>query len=119
MTQRNILSFIAVALIGTAPIAHAEDIDERNSADPDGLVHVSNTAGTIKVVGWDEDEVEVTGSLGKGTRGLEFEREGRHTTIKVLYEKNSRRSESSHLVVRVPENSELAINGVSTEGWSP
>ena len=115
MIHRYLLPFIAMVLIGLSPNTNAEDIDERNSADPNGRVHVSNTAGTVTVIGWDEDEIEVTGTLGEGTRGLEFKREGRHTTIKVLYQRGSHRSESSHLVVHVPERSELVVNGVATD----
>ena len=115
MIHKYLLPFIAMVLIGLSPSASAEDIDERNSADPNGHVHVSNTAGTVTVIGWGEDEIEVTGTLGEGTRGLEFERKGRHTTIKVLYQRGSHRSGSSHLVVHVPENSELSVNGVATD----
>lgn len=115
MIHKYLLPFIAMVLIGLSPIASAEDIDERNSADPNGHVHVSNTAGTVTVIGWGADEIEVTGTLGEGTRGLEFKREGRHTTIKVLYQRGSHRSESSHLVVHVPEHSELSVNGVATD----
>lgn len=115
MIHKYLLPFIAMVLIGLSPSASAEDIDERNSADPNGHVHVSNTAGTVTVIGWGEDEIEVTGTLGEGTRGLEFKREGRHTTIKVLYQRGSHRSESSHLVVHVPEHSELSVNGVATD----
>ena len=115
MIDKYLLPFIALLLISLSPSSYAEDIDERDSADPNGRVHVSNTAGTVIVTGWDEDEVEVTGTLGEGTRGLEFKREGRHTTVKVLYKRGSHRSESSHLKVRVPERSELAVNGVATD----
>ncbi|MCH8140913.1 MAG: DUF4097 family beta strand repeat protein [Proteobacteria bacterium] len=115
MIHKYLLPFIAMVLIGLSPSASAEDIDERNSADPNGHVHVSNIAGTVTVIGWGEDEIEVTGTLGEGTRGLEFKREGRHTTIKVLYQRGSHRSESSHLVVHVPEHSELSVNGVATD----
>ncbi len=115
MIHKYLLPFIAMVLIGLSPSASAEDIDERNSADPNGHVHVSNTAGTVTVIGWGEDEIEVTGTLGEGTRGLEFKREGRHTTIKVLYQRGSHRSGSSHLVVHVPEHSELSVNGVATD----
>jgi len=115
MIHKYLLPFIAMVLIGLSPSASAEDIDERNSADPNGHVHVSNTAGTVTVIGWGADEIEVTGTLGEGTRGLEFKREGRHTTIKVLYQRGSHRSESSHLVVHVPEHSELSVNGVATD----
>ncbi len=115
MIHKFILPCLALGLFGLSPITFAEDIDERSSADPNGHVHVSNTAGTVTVIGWDENEIEVTGTLGRGTRGLEFERDGRHTTIRVLYDHGSRRSESTHLVVRVPENGELAVNGVATD----
>lgn len=114
--NRRKTRIVAVTLLLSLPaLAFAEDIDERAAADPDGHVHISNTAGSITVVGWESAEITVSGTLGKGTEGLEFSRDGRHTTIKVLYPDGSHRSQSSHLVVHAPEGSELSANGVATD----
>ena len=34
------------------------------SAEPDGEVSVELIAGTIRVIGWDRSEVQVTGTVG-------------------------------------------------------
>ncbi|MDQ1345856.1 MAG: hypothetical protein QG586_1387, partial [Pseudomonadota bacterium] len=78
---RSIALFVAtlplVALAGTP-------IDKRTAADPAGTVEISNMAGSVVVTGWDRNEVEVTGELGKGTERLEFTKSDKVTRIKVI-----------------------------------
>lgn len=97
-----------------------EDIDERQDADPNGTVEVLSRSGTVAVEGWDESEITVEGSLGRGTEHLSFVRDGKHTMIKVVVPGSGRDVGSTDLNIRVPRNSELSINGVSgdidTEG---
>ncbi len=103
-----------VCLIGSLAFSAAvagEDIDERQDADPNGDVEVSNVSGEVRVTGWDEDVIEITGELGNGVDELVFERDGKHTTIKVKGE----RMRSSDLYIKVPEGSNLEVNTVSAD----
>ena len=55
-----------VCLIGSLAFGAAvagEDIDERQDADRNGDVEVSNVSGEVRVTGWDEDVIEITGEL--------------------------------------------------------
>ena len=88
-----------------------EDIDERLAADPDGDVEVSNVSGEVRVTGWDEDVIEITGELGNGVDELVFERDGKRTTIKVKGD----RMQSSDLYINVPKASNLDVNTVSAD----
>ena len=56
--------------------AMAEEVDNRLDAASDGVVSISNVAGTIEVIGWSRNEVEVTGTLGRDVEELIFERDG-------------------------------------------
>lgn len=106
--------FLLTALLGITSVHAGESIDERAAVQPDGHVRVSNVAGRIEVETWDNDEVAVTGTLGRNVERLEFQVEGKYTTIKVIYP-DGRNSGSSELFVRMPRLSELTASGVSTD----
>lgn len=107
-----------ILLLGSfafATVNAAESIDERQDADSDGDVEVSNVAGEVRITGWDEDAIEITGELGNGIERLDFIRNGRHTKIKVIYQKGSHRGQYANLFIRLPEASELEVNTVSAD----
>ncbi len=93
----------------------SEDIDERQDADPTGDVEVSNISGEVHITGWDEDAIAITGELGNGVDRLDFVRDGKHTTIKVVYEKGRHSRQSTDLYIKVPEASDLEVNTVSAD----
>ena len=73
--------FVALAAAG---IAHAQTpIQQTMSADADARIDISNVKGSITVSGWDEQKIAVTGTLGKGAKGLAIGGDTRHLTIKV------------------------------------
>ena len=106
---------LSLALLATVPVALAESIDETADVHPRGEVEVSNVAGTVRVEGWDRDQVRVTGELGRGAERLEFRAEDRHTLVKVIYPKSSRSSGGTDLVIRMPVASRLSVNAVSAD----
>ena len=82
---RSMTLFAAAALLAASPAIRAgTPINERAAADPAGSVEVSNVAGTVRVTGWDRNEVEVTGELGDGAEKLEFAVADKVTRIKVI-----------------------------------
>lgn len=105
---------LAILLAATlVPAAAGERIDKHLSASRDGLVTIENVAGSVRVTGWDRDEVELTGTLGKETEELVFTNTGNRTTIRVELPEHTRDVEGSDLVVKVPRSSRLEINVVS------
>lgn len=106
-----------VLLVATLPLAALAGmpIDKRTTADPAGTVEISNTAGSVLVTGWDRNEVEVTGELGKGTERLEFTKSDKITRIKVVLPDRSRNVDDTDLVVKVPAGSQVSINTVSAD----
>jgi len=119
MTIATHLRSLAAAgiLMGIAHAATADEaIDERQDADPEGQVLIINTAGEVKVSGWAESEVHVTGSLGRGVERLEFDRDGTRTTIRVVLPERSHGDVgSTRLDVKVPAGSDLTVNAVSAD----
>jgi DUF4097 and DUF4098 domain-containing protein YvlB len=106
----------AAAMLCAAPLAGASTpIDQRAAADPRGTVEVSNVAGTVRVTGWDRNEVEVTGELGDGTERLEFVASDKVTRVKVILPGRSHNVDDTDLIVRVPAASRVAVNTVSAD----
>jgi DUF4097 and DUF4098 domain-containing protein YvlB len=112
--MRGTLVVLGLALALAAPARANEKVDARRSAAPDGVVVIDNAAGTIKVVGWDRAEVAVTGDLGPGAEGLQLAGGGRRTTVDVAAEGNPHHVQS-HLVVNVPAESRVEIDGFMAE----
>jgi len=107
-----------IALLATAlPLAAlaGTPIDKRTAADPAGTVEISNTAGSVMVTGWDRNEVEITGELGKGTERLDFTKADKITRIKVVLPNRSQNVDETDLIVKVPTGSLVSINTVSAD----
>jgi DUF4097 and DUF4098 domain-containing protein YvlB len=107
----------ALLLLGAVPggAAAGSPINKKTAASPTGLVEISNTAGSVTVTGWDRDEVEVTGELGKNVERLDFTRSGDVTRIKVVMPNRSYRSEATDLIVKMPAGGALSVNAVSAD----
>jgi DUF4097 and DUF4098 domain-containing protein YvlB len=96
--------------------AFAEDVNEKMDADADGMVSISNVAGSIEVQGWSRNEVEVTGELGSNVEELIFERDGDEILIKVKVPRNSHgRGISSELSINIPQGSSVQVHTVSAD----
>ena len=104
-------------LVATLPLAAlaGTPINKLTVADPTGTVEISNTAGTVTVTGWDRNEVEVTGELGKGTERLDFTKADKITRIKVVLPNRSNNVEDTDLIVKVPAASLVSVNTVSAD----
>ena len=116
-TGRVLSPLAAVAALCTvaSPAWAGTPINQRAAADPGGAVEISNVAGTVRVTGWDRNEVEVTGELGEGTERLDFAVVDKVTRVKVILPNRSNNVEDTDLVVRIPTASRLAVTTVSAD----
>jgi len=114
MNRTTIATLAALGTVAASP-ALAEEINKTLDAAPDGHVEVSNISGSVDVIGWSRDSVEVTGELGKNVEELIFEREGDRVTVKVKVPRKSGRNISTDLVIRVPEMSSVDVGTVSAD----
>ena len=112
-----ILAIAVLALTFGSGNALADDqINESGKASPNGLVYIENLAGSIKVKGWDKNEIEVTGTLDEKAKRLNFETGKKKSVIEVVYPRRVKNiEEGSHLVIMVPRGSSLEIECVSAD----
>lgn len=106
----------ALAMTAFVPLAWAgTEISERADAHPRGQVEVSNVSGSVVVTGWDREQVELTGTLGRGSKGLIFEPGGERTFIKVELPRSSDNVQGSDLRVMVPKGSRVTVTAVAAD----
>ncbi|HEV7500826.1 MAG TPA: DUF4097 family beta strand repeat-containing protein [Vicinamibacteria bacterium] len=99
-------AFVLVSCVG--PASAQQKVDARKNAAADALVEIDNPAGSIRVTGWDRNEVSVTGDLGSGASGLDFTGSGSRVRIGVDTERNPH-GVVSNLEIHVPARSRLQI----------
>jgi DUF4097 and DUF4098 domain-containing protein YvlB len=110
--KRAALALMSIMLI-PGWLAAQTPIDEQRPAAPDGTVAIENISGSVKVIGWDKAEVQVTGTLAPDAE-LDFEATAKHVAIEVDVEGHGHAGESD-LEVHVPSGSQVEIEGVNTE----
>jgi DUF4097 and DUF4098 domain-containing protein YvlB len=119
MPVRTTWTTLGTLLLAAATAAAQQSIEQRQAADPNGRVVIDSQAGTIRVIGWSRDEVQVSGTLGRGAEGLNLTRSGRRTDVEVEVRGNPHRVKSD-LEIRVPAGSDVAVDSfagaVSVEG---
>jgi len=111
-----LLSASGLALAGTP-------INESREVDAGARVDINNVRGAVTVSAWDQATVEITGTLGEGSNGLEITGGGSRLSIKVKGPDDNgwfnwgtrSRMEDTILNIRVPTNAELRIETVSAE----
>ncbi len=87
MRKMRYIGLIALALAASVGLAQAQrEFQESRPLSPNGVVEIENIAGTVKVIGWNRDEVQIYARLGEGTRGLEVHGDRSHLSIEVELE---------------------------------
>ena len=111
----RLVSTILACLLSVA--VFAEDVDRTIDASADGHVDVSNISGSVKVTGWSQKAVRVTGTLGRNVEELILEREGNKVIVKVKIPKKRGRAMGidSELSINVPQNSSIDVGTVSAD----
>lgn len=107
--------FFGVGL-AVSPARAQEAIEQGSAAIADGTVKITNAAGSVRVRGWNRDSVAVTGTLGAGSEGVDFSVTGRETRIRVVLPRGaSQELRGTELVVRVPEDSHVAVRTAAAD----
>jgi DUF4097 and DUF4098 domain-containing protein YvlB len=108
----------AAILAGVSPAGSALGVQQQVSRSgpvaADVTVEVFNIVGTVRVTGWDRDEIQVQGTLGQGVEGLAFEND--HDVVEIRVEIPGRRRRDTgrqvgdtHLEIMVPRGASLEI----------
>ena len=102
-----------VLLLAAASAAGAQEkVDARRAAAADGVVHIENPGGSLRVIAWDRAEVTVTGTLGRGAEGVELSGGARRTRVEVQALGHPH-SVDSNLEVHVPAGSRVEVESFS------
>jgi DUF4097 and DUF4098 domain-containing protein YvlB len=109
-TMKRAALVLATILAGPAWLAAQTPVDQKRPAAPDGVVHIENMSGSVKVTGWDRAEVQVKGTLGHGAE-LGFDGTEKRTRIEVEAEHGNPMGIKSDLEVFVPAGSSVSIEG--------
>ncbi|HJN52196.1 MAG: DUF4097 family beta strand repeat-containing protein [Pseudomonadales bacterium] len=110
---RSIL-FILAAL--PAALQAGDEVDQQRTVSSDGVVEIQNTRGAVKITGWEEDVVRISGELDDLATGLTFEVEDGVTLIRVdMPKRDINHGDGSDLHIRVPRRSRVEFDGVSTD----
>lgn len=113
--KSKLLLLMAIALASSAAWA-GESVDVTKSASATPTVEIENLAGSVKIHGWDREEIKVTGVLGDDTEGLDFSGSNDNFDIEVeIPDSYGRRHRDldSDLEIWLPAGSSLAVETVS------
>ena len=115
MMARSVSLAVLAAAALAGGVAAQERVDVRRPTGATGDVQIHNVAGSVRVVGWDRNEVHVTGTLGRGTDRLDVHTEGGDVVVRVVVPRGARNVQGSSIEVRVPARKTVAANGVSAD----
>jgi DUF4097 and DUF4098 domain-containing protein YvlB len=105
----------ALALLVAAPVAAQQPIDQTIPTARSGRVEISNLAGSVRVVAWDRDQIQIQGRLGQGAERLDVSGDRNRTVIRVVLPQNARNVRGTELVVRVPAPKEVRVQTTSAD----
>lgn len=101
------LAAVAAALLLAGEAGAQRQVNARRDAAGTGTVEIAINSGSLRVVGWGRNEVQVTGSLSRDNDRVVLEGGGRTTEVRV--EGSRGRGGSATLEVRVPAGSSVTV----------
>ncbi|MBC3766845.1 DUF4097 family beta strand repeat-containing protein [Neptunicella marina] len=108
--MKKLIVFTLASLCSAVALA-GQQIDKSLDADPDGYVQIENLTGQVKLVGWDNPQVKISGEIDDKARDLIFERDGSQIIFKLRFPHGSSpdRDSKDDVEVFVPKNSKLSF----------
>ncbi|MDE2070607.1 MAG: DUF4097 family beta strand repeat protein [Gammaproteobacteria bacterium] len=109
--------FTVMMLVANSAYAYpANDgnVNQIRPATANASVRVNNIAGSIRVQGWNNNQVQVTGTLS-GDVTLDIHGSADDLEIRAVYPQNSHNHAEADLTIHVPVASRLSVNTVSAD----
>lgn len=103
---------ITFALLAALPLSAQQKVERGIPVAADVSIRISNSAGVIRVIGWDRDSIAVVGSLPKGA-GFFFGGKGQFAKLGVERQDETVAGPGAVLEVRVPRNAKVWVKSVS------
>lgn len=123
MKQLLLTTGISLGICLASVAAYAgERVDQSLDAAADGDVVIEHLNGEASIIGWDNNQVKVTGELGDNTDKFVFERNGNEVLIKVKVKRHNKgwswggdHDEGDKLQIYVPNNSRLSYSSTNAD----
>ncbi len=112
LTKMVVLSLF----LGQATIWAAQQVDETRSANPNAQVEIDVISGSIRITGWDRDEIAIQGTVGDDVEELEISGNNERISIDLDIPENwgNRRKEIDvDLEISAPRGIRLEVETVS------
>ena len=91
-------------------------VDQKAKFAKDGSVTIETLAGSIEIIGWDKDEIQVTGTVEEKAKKFVFEVDKKKARLKVEYPDNTKGNvEGSHLTIHLPRGCKVDASTVSAD----
>ena len=104
------------ALLLAAALAGAQTkVDETRPLAATGTVEVKTIAGSVDVVGWGKDQVQITGMLDQNVERLEIEGDRQNLEISVEVKHGAHRDMAAELTINVPTGATVELSTVSAD----
>jgi DUF4097 and DUF4098 domain-containing protein YvlB len=116
MRMPSVFLTVTAALLagGTSARVSAHDLDQQVTADPRGIVEVSNFSGRVEVSGWDQSQVSVHSNLSSDVTNVDVHSEHGRVTITVRLH-GFYGGGDADLKIKIPRGSELDVTSVSAD----
>lgn len=109
MTRGNaVKSTMAALALCAMPALGQERVDERQPAAADGTVVIESRGGSLRIEGWERNEVAVSGTLGPGAERVAVRGQGRKTRVEVEPGVHERVAQAD-LEIKVPARSQVSV----------
>ncbi|MEO8016408.1 MAG: DUF4097 family beta strand repeat-containing protein [Pseudomonadota bacterium] len=106
---------LVVCALPLVAVAGSDSVDRKVAAGATGEVVISNVSGSIDVRGWDRNEVQVTGTLGRDVERIDVDSSGGRTMVKVVLPRGNSHDGDADIEVSVPKGSSVEVTAVSAD----
>lgn len=118
--RRYVIVIAGVVLLAGAALAGAQTkVDETRPLAATGTVEIETIAGSVDIVGWSRDQVEVTGTLGENVEKLEIRGDEHRLEISVEPKDMAHGHLHGHveaeLTIKVPAGASVEVDAVSAK----
>ena len=92
-----------------------QEVSRLLDTTPDGTVEVQNLAGSVTIIGWERNQVEIQATLGEGVEELEIDPSEGAIEISVKPLPDVKMFGDTHLTIHVPLSSTLEVETVAAD----
>ncbi|HSU17009.1 DUF4097 family beta strand repeat-containing protein [Longimicrobium sp.] len=117
MRVKTMIAAAALVAAGAGPARAQQQVNVTRNTGPTGAVEIQNPTGEVRVVAWDRNQVQVTGTLGSDRDRVDVEDEGDGVVVRVVPRGGNgyggHGGRGSSIEVRVPARKDLEVNVVA------